>query len=1302
MTQASSRGLQRLERKRRRMWMRSVFVGALVAGICFNAAAVAGTTGTLSGVIVTTAGKPIAGVRVSAVSPSQATSTDSDAAGHFTLLSLEPDTYTVTFTKTGFESSALTGITILADQVQTLRVSLTVSLKTIARVSTRSTMDLVKPGTTGDVYSVNSTVSKAAAGVGGGGGLNNAYSAIATVPGAFVPPNQQGWFQTVYIRGGNYDQVGYEFDGVPVNRSFDNYPGSTAGNLGQQELQVYAGGGTVGQSTSGLSGFINQVIKTGTYPGYASVTAGIGAPTYYHNLQFEVGGATPDRLFSYYVGVGGYNQGYRVLDQFNGSSLGDVWGYPNIAYNETNGYFGGVYPSCVYTAPSGYGLYQGPNGSPVFDPFWVKNSSQAANDPGCYNTITPDYGNTADIADRESVFNFHIGIPHHHDSGRDDVQLLYNAVGLHTEYYSSANDIGPNVVLQLNQANAYRFCVPYGYKNCPHQVAAATPEIWGDFVTWPNGTHFGENATGLSAIPYYMPSSPGNRCADVTPSSTPGVPLPLGSCPNGTYSSIPLDSRDSVWNDSSIVKLQYQRNIGSNAYIRLYGYTFYSDWLQTSPLSFASGLFGFGITSYDYELDSHTRGAALKFSDQLSPQHLLSFETNYTTAGTNRYNNTTFNQTLDTNATNLTNGAQCFAMYTGAVNPGLPTSSQNPVVTAGHPAPCNSPITSGTFGDPTDAFYCAQSSAGCLTKLPAGASWRVTSSATSGFLNTVTPNFTSIALSDQWNPTDRLNVQLGLRDEIYQYDLANTTSNGQNFWFLAGQREFCYNPQTMSPYFIPVKPASGLPSTIFLGFQCPVDRTIPANPVQAVHPDGKNGHLLLSDSYAPTITDNAFTPRLGITYSLNADTVLRFSAGRFAQEPQTFQVQYNDRSSNLAYDLFQAFWQYGFTTPRHDPQVQYSNNYDASYERRFKGTDMSIKVTPYYRYATNQTYGIGLPFGLGGALNSGTERVAGAELEFTKGDFDKNGLSFLLSYTYTNAAEKWNNYQGTSVNPIDQYNQDIENFNALTKAGGGAKCYVNNNSGAVLADPNCATVPKYNPQILNPYYTMSPQPLLDRNAWYPVGLDYSYLSPNTATLLVNYKHDKFSITPAVEFNEGQLYGNPADVYGNDPRNCLANSAKIPSAPSRYQADWTSCYSAVTQSGSSPGSLFIPNPQTGTFDGFGSYRQPSQLNLSLSLGYDISPRIKATAVLSNLVNACFGGSAEPWTKQFPPNSYTCGYVSNYYYVSNFYNGSSPNDVKANGTPLNPAFAQSFIPAYADTNSFVLPNPFNMYVQFSLKI
>ena len=1267
----------------RRSLLILVLAGEFAATV---SSATAGTTGSVTGLVTSASGAPVSDARVVAVSPSQTATVTTDASGRFALLSLAPETFTITISKQGFETDSLTGISVFADQVQTLRVTLTPSLHTIAHVTARSSMDLVKSGTTSDVYSVNATVTQAAAGIGGGGNLNNAYSAIAAVPGTFVPPNQQGWAQVVYIRGGNYDQIGYEFDGVPVNRSFDNYPGGTAGTLGQQELQVYAGGGTAGESATGLAGFINQVIKSGTYPGYATVSGGIGTPTYYHNLQVEVGGATPDRLFSYYVGIGGYNQDFRYLNQFNGSNLGDVWGYPAIAFNTANLPFAGVYPNCDYSPPAGSGWYDGPNPSPVYNPFGyqglpgsiplpvnLERQGGLGKNPGCYATITPAYNafGVSNLADRENVVNLHFGIPHRNDAGRDDVQVLYNVTTLQTAFYSSLNDLGPNVITQLSQ-------VIYG---------KTVPEVWPDFVTWPSGTHFGQSPNSLAAVPYFAPSSPDHRCANIDPYGFYQGTI-AGQCAAGTFSAVPPDNRDSYWNNASIFKLQYQHNMGSNAYFRVYGYSFYSDWLQTSALSYGTPFYGFGALSYDYELESHTRGLSFTFADQFSSQHLLTLDANYTTASTNRYNNDNFNNTPLTSATNLTNGTECFAWQSGRVYPGGQYYRQ------GQPAPCNSSLTSGTFLDPEPG--------------PAinGANWEVTYTGNSGFLNNVEPNFTALALQDLWNPSDKLNVNIGLRDELYAYNLANTSNDGQNFWFLAGQREFCYNPVTLAPYFIPTPPASGRPPIPFIGFNCPIDNSIPAHPVQTVHPDGKDGHLLLSNSYPNSVNDYAFTPNVGMTYTLNPDTVLRLSAGRYAQEPETYQVQYNAKDNNLAYDLFQAFWQYGYTTPLHNALVQYSDNYDFSYERRFKGTDMSIKVTPYYRYATNQVYGIALPFGLAGGLNSGVERVDGFETEFTKGDFSKNGLSLLVSYTYTNAAERWNNYPGTSLNPIDPYNQDIANFNGLTRAGGGSQCY-ENFQGNVYPDPSCTHMhPGYNPPIWNPYYKMAPQPLLARDGWYPVGLDYAYLSPSVLSTIVNYRHNRFNITPALTFNQGEPYGNPADVLGIDPRTCKKNSAGFINSPihtkNPLQADYTSCGLAATQNGTSPGELFIPNPQTGVFDSFGGFQQPNQLNLSIQLGYQLTPRVKANLLLANLLNACFGGSSEPWTKQFPPNGYTCGYADNFYYVSNFYNGTSPNDRGANGVPLNPAFAQSYIPAYADTNAFVLPNPFNAYLQFSISL
>ena len=252
--------------------LRRWFAVATIASLAVIARpTLAGTTGSLAGTVVETpSGTPIANATVTASSPSQVASTHTDARGAFVLLSLAPDTYTISIVRTGYEPLASSGVTIFADQSQNLTFRLQKSLKTIAQVQSRSSLNEVRPGTMTDVYSVNPAVTKAAAPIGGGGGLNNVYSAIAAMPGAYVPNGQMGVNQTVYIRGGYYDQIGYEYDGVPVNRSFDNYPAHSASTLGQQELQIYAGGGGANANATGLAGFINQVVKTGTYPGYAT------------------------------------------------------------------------------------------------------------------------------------------------------------------------------------------------------------------------------------------------------------------------------------------------------------------------------------------------------------------------------------------------------------------------------------------------------------------------------------------------------------------------------------------------------------------------------------------------------------------------------------------------------------------------------------------------------------------------------------------------------------------------------------------------------------------------------------------------------------------------------------------------------------------------------------------------------------------------------------------------------------------------------------------------------------------------
>ena len=239
-------------------------------------------------------------------------------------LTLPPDTYAVSVTKDQFQPTNQPGQVVFADSVQTLTIRMKKSLTTIAHVTSTGAGSLVKSGTTADVYSVNAAA-QAAGRAGRRRQLNSAYSAVASVPGAYVLPNQTGYFQTVHIRGGDYDQVGYEFDGVrsTVRSITIRRVGSSLGNA---EVQVYTGASPANSESAGLAGYINQVIRTGTYPGFANGQLGIGTPTFYHRAMVEAGGATPDRLFRTTSASRATTNSFVYIDDSNGSSYDNCAG----------------------------------------------------------------------------------------------------------------------------------------------------------------------------------------------------------------------------------------------------------------------------------------------------------------------------------------------------------------------------------------------------------------------------------------------------------------------------------------------------------------------------------------------------------------------------------------------------------------------------------------------------------------------------------------------------------------------------------------------------------------------------------------------------------------------------------------------------------------------------------------------------------------------------------------------------------------------------------------------------------------
>ena len=388
-------------------------------------------------------------------------------------------------------------------------------------------------------------------------------------PGVSSYIGNYGQGQVFYICGASYGETGYEFDGVPVNRAFDNYGGSSLSNLGQQELQVYTGGSPSSGTSATLGGYINQVIKTGTYPGFGTANLGLGAPGFYHDLQIESGGASPNRMFSWYAGFGGYNQTYRPCNQQSCANYTSDGTNPEGFFgNEvgmdrafsTGTFFGnGPFASC-------------PNNTIVGAPTtYFTSPSYGA--PSCTVFATQAGGYQVGTSDRELVANFHFGIAHKNDGGKDDIQLLYNHGSVYSSYADSINDVGglgmfANALsvwggpsLAANACSTWGLAAGVYNAGVCAPAGGPSPFPYDDGLIYASGTQFGQSATGITRRP-----PTGSR----TPTRT-------ASCMRH-----PAHPRGGIFNDVAIIKAQYQKNIGSNAYARIYGYSVLPDWLQNN------------------------------------------------------------------------------------------------------------------------------------------------------------------------------------------------------------------------------------------------------------------------------------------------------------------------------------------------------------------------------------------------------------------------------------------------------------------------------------------------------------------------------------------------------------------------------------------------------------------------------------------------------------------------------------------------------------------------------------------------
>jgi hypothetical protein len=492
-----------------------------------------------------------------------------------------------------------------------------------------------------------------------------------------------------------------------------------------------------------------------------------------------------------------------------------------------------------------------------------------------------------------------------------------------------------------------------------------------------------------------------------------------------------------------------------------------------------------------------------------------------------------------------------------------------------------------------------------------------------------------------------------------------------------------------------------------------------------VHPNG----TVQNGVQAPSFTAQSpgsysldyWQPRFSATYTQSPDTVWRVSAGRFTQPPITASVQYLALAGDNR-TLWNNMMNLGFYSPFHPIPGISSAQYDASYERHFRGTDMSLKLTPFYTWVTGWQQQTFIGPGFVTQVPVGVNRNYGAELQFNKGDFTRNGWSGQFAFTYTNSKVQFQNVGlstgGVVPNTTTTLNQVIGQYNLLTKAGGGSPCYQDQKA-VSCSTPNGKVAAGFD-TILNPYYNQSSQPMLDPNGWYnpfttaiaPSLSDNadSYISPEVASIIINYRKDRLAITPSFVYQAGGFYGSPLDINGIDPRTCALNSAGSGITKLSPHTNPLQCnYLTATAPGLSQfGYLYIPNPQTGSF-AFSNYQNPSAIGGNLQISYDVTPRIRLTVLGVNLFHACFGGSSEPWTGAFPPNNVICGYAANggtlnsSLYPSNFYNGTGINDFAANHAHTPPNFQQSYLPTTLNNGAIGgAAAPINVFVNASVKI
>jgi len=518
---------------------------------------------------------------------------------------------------------------------------------------------------------------------------------------------------------------------------------------------------------------------------------------------------------------------------------------------------------------------------------------------------------------------------------------------------------------------------------------------------------------------------------------------------------IPTNYVDGQTTQYSIEKLGYTRALSQNAFLRLYAYQLYSAWLIDSATQ------GFNNGDY-YQLHDNATGYTMNFQDQLNDKNLLKIDADYSRDLTLRYN---------------------YINYA--------SQQRLPGEIAGR-------TLCGTIaGGPGGLVACTPGANVAQIRGPYA------------YWSSTTPLDVDGVISDQWKPSDKFLVDLGVRFDRFGYQLMPLQINGPNG--LAEQSQNQFGVCLAGYAYTAAEPCNGYLTALAVG-----------------HPTFAPGATTWSD-VSGTLWFNQVSPRLGITFTASPENVFRASVGRYVQPPNSAFEEYRanpqfgagDTVSIL--DHFYAAAGLNFHAV-HNIQPEDSTNYDFSYEHDF-GNGMSAKITPYYRNTRNQVLNLPVdpanPTFVTG-LNVGTARIKGAEFLLRTNRQHENGLSATVAATYTDSKLRFTkNSSGLSFIDIINGTNPNGTCNAVTPSG---ICGYNLAHGTnfPLEDANGYYSPSFTqaPTIFSPSYDVR---------W-------------VVNINLDERVNGFDISPTFNYQSGNPYGEPlmfpdptgANNIGPDP------------------------------------------------------------------------------------------------------------------------------------------------------------------------